>query len=118
MDMGVMEVKRGDVFFIKNEASYLKAPCEQGGDRPAVIIQNDIGNKYAQTVIVAYLTSRKKKFLPTHVRVLETPRPSTVLCEQIVTISKDRLGEFLCHISEENMDRIDNAVGISLGLLN
>lgn len=118
MDMGVNEVKRGDVFYIKNDDSYFKAPCEQSGNRPAVIIQNNIGNKYAQTVIVAYLTSRKKKFLPTHVRVFETPRPSTVLCEQIATVSKDRLGEFLCHISEENMDRISSAVAVSLGLMD
>ena len=70
----VNEVKRGDIFYVENELR--KAACEQEGIRPAVIIQNDVGNIYSPTVIVTFLTTKNKKMMPTHVHTDATPRPS------------------------------------------
>ena len=112
------EVKRGEVYYIKYDPAEMKAPHEQGGTRPAVIIQNNTGNYYSPTVIVAFLTAKRKKPMPTHVRTCTTPRPSTILCEQIATISKERLQEYICCFSESEMDEVDSALSISLGLQN
>ena len=110
------EFKRGDVFFVEKDDGDFFVPGEQSRGRPAVIIQNDKGNMHSPTVIVSYLTSKRKKFLPTHVLTTNTCCWSTILCEQIDTISKTRLTRFVCHLSERDMKRVDKAVSISLGL--
>lgn len=110
------EYKRGDVFFVENDEMKKCSPNEQKADRPAVVIQNDKGNLHSPTVIVAYITSRKKKFMPTHVVTMKTRKPSVIMCEQIATVSKERLRQFICHLSEADMQRVDRAVSISLGL--
>ena len=92
---------------------------EQGGFRPVVIIQNDVGNHYSPTVIVAALTSRvkDKARLPTHflLRGL-TQGPSLVLCEQLRTLDKRRLGAFLGRVSPREMEGVDQGLRASLGL--
>ena len=113
-----MEIRRGDVFYVRNEDIATKAPHEQGGIRPAVIIQNNVGNHYSPTVIVAYLTAKQKKPMPTHVHTFTTPKPSIIMCEHIATISKERLLEYICSFSENEMDEIDSALAVSLGLQN
>ena len=95
---------------------------EQGGLRPVLILQNDIGNTYSPTTIVAAITSRiKRAKLPTHVELTGTryrlDRDSVVLLEQIRTIDRQRLREQLAHLDEEAMARVDHALGISLGLV-
>lgn len=94
---------------------------EQGGYRPCVIIQNDIGNRYSPTVIVAIITSRHTKAkLPTHTWVNSGEGglhcESMVECEQIRTIDKKRLKEYLGTVTEKTMEKIDKALLISLGL--
>lgn len=110
------EIKRGDVFFIKNDQLKLNFPHEQAGPRPAVVIQNDIGNFHSPTIIVAYITSQWKKEIPTHVITWKTPKSSVIMCEQIATVSKERLGRFCCHLSDADMTRVDRAIKVSLGL--
>ena len=91
---------------------------EQRGIRPAVVIQNDIGNKFSPTTIVAFVTSRRKKNMPTHVeiRCKGLPKKSTVMLEQIRTISVNRLKNYIGTLSCYDMKRIDNALKISLGI--
>lgn len=94
---------------------------EQGGVRPVVVIQNDVGNRFSPTTIVAAITSvRHKTALPTHVRVDSQisglPKESVVLMEQIRTIDKKRLKEKIGHLNGEAMQRIDAALMISIGL--
>ena len=92
-------IKRGDIYFITGiEAT----GSEQGGERPAVIVSNDTGNKYAPVVEAVYLTTKRKTDIPTHVYISSAERPSIALCEQIVTVAE--------------MRRIDRALSTSLGI--
>ena len=110
------EIKRGKVYYA--DLNPVRG-SEQGGIRPVVILQNDTGNKFSPTTIVAAITSiTKKHTLPTHVAVdcdfLE--KESIVLLEQIRTIDKSRLTDYLGSLNSETMDRIHRAIEISFGL--
>ena len=94
---------------------------EQGGVRPVLIIQNDVGNKHSPTVICAAITSRMNKAkLPTHVelptRECEMIKDSVILLEQLRTIDKQRLKERICHIDDELQRKVDRALMVSLEL--
>lgn len=104
------EVKRGQIWYA--DLSPVRG-SEQGGLRPVVIVQNDIGNRYSPTVIAVPLTTQVKNDLPTHATVMEY---STALCEQVKTIDKSRLKKCIgkCNITE--MAAIDKALKISLNL--
>ncbi|UXR69108.1 MULTISPECIES: type II toxin-antitoxin system PemK/MazF family toxin [unclassified Staphylococcus] len=111
-------MKRGDVYLA--DLSPVRG-SEQGGVRPVVIIQNDTGNKYSPTVIVAAITGRiNKAKIPTHVEIekkkYKLDKDSVILLEQIRTVDKNRLKEKLTFLSEEKMKEVNNALGISLGL--
>ena len=111
-------MRRGDVYLA--DLSPVQG-SEQGGVRPVVIIQNDTGNKYSPTVIVAAITGRiNKAKIPTHVEIEKSKykldKDSVILLEQIRTVDKKRLKEKLTYLSDEKMKEIDNAIGISLGL--
>ena len=114
-----MQIKRG-VMFYANLSPVVGA--EQGGIRPVLIIQNDLGNKYSPTVIAAAVTSQTgKNKLPTHIEIdsqsCGLKSDSIVLTEQIRTIDKSRLKEKIGHIDDENIiDKVNNALGVSFGL--
>ena len=110
--------QRGDIYFVR--FGDVSTGSEQRGNRPAVIIQNDVGNTYSPTVIVVVLTSKteKKSNQPTHC-LLENDDlalPSLALAEQIFTIDKSRILKYIGHLSPEDMRRVDDAVRISLAL--
>jgi mRNA interferase MazF len=112
-------VKRGDIYYADLSPV---VGSEQGGLRPVLIIQNDVGNRYSPTVIAAAITSRTGKTkLPTHIDVYAEraglARDSIVLLEQLRTLDKRRLKEKLGHLDEQMMQEIDNAIAVSLGLL-
>lgn len=111
------QIKRGEVYYADLRPVI---GSEQGGTRPVVIIQNDVGNKHSPTVIVATITTKNKKNgFPTHVHISAQegmPRNSIVMLEQIRTIDKQRLREFICCLSEETMAKVDKALEISLAL--
>ena len=109
---------RGDIYYANMEPN---VGSEQGGERPVVVLQNDTGNKHSPTLIIATLTSRvdKKRHLPTHVLLDHNPGlkvPSIVQLEQIFTIDKRRLQWFVGNASAEEMDQIEAALKISLGM--
>lgn len=112
-------VKRGDVFFANLSPV---VGSEQGGSRPVLVIQNNIGNKYSPTVIVAAITSRiTKPRMVTHV-ALEAKktgleRDSVVLLEQIRTIDKQRLTDRVTHLDSQVMHDVDEALKVSVGLV-
>jgi len=111
-------MKRGDVYLA--DLSPVKG-SEQGGKRPVVIIQNDIGNKYSPTVIIAAITAKiNKSKIPTHVEIGKTnhhlDKDSVILLEQIRTIDKNRLIEKLTYLPKEKMEEVDAALAISLNL--
>lgn len=115
-----MNVKRGDVFYADLSPVI---GSEQGGVRPVLVIQNDIGNKYSPTIIVAAITSQiNKAKLPTHVEISAPeyglPKDSVVLLEQVRTIDKKRLREKIGRFNDEMMVKVDDCLKISLGLIN
>lgn len=115
-----MIVKRGDVYFADLSPV---VGSEQGGVRPVLVIQNDIGNRFSPTVIVAAITAQiQKAKLPTHVEIdakrYGFERDSVILLEQIRTIDKQRLTDKITHLDEEMMDRVDDALQVSLGLID
>lgn len=109
-----MEYYRGDIFYVKKGLSGTFG-VEQDAGRPAVIVSNNTGNKYAGQVEVVYLTTSEKKPMPTHVPVM-CHMPSIALCESVFTVDKRRLGEYIRCCSAQEMADIDKALMISLGL--
>lgn len=113
-----MSVKRGDIFYADLSPV---VGSEQGGLRPVLIVQNDVGNKYSPTVIAAAITSQiSKTKLPTHIDVFADSyglqKDSVILLEQIRTIDKKRLKEKMGHLDDGLMSRVDDAISISFGL--
>ncbi len=116
----ILIVKRGDVYFADLSPV---VGSEQGGVRPVLVIQNDIGNRFSPTVIVAAITAQiQKAKLPTHVEIdakkYGFERDSVILLEQIRTIDKQRLTDKITHLDEVMMIRVDEALQISLGLID
>ena len=113
-----MEIKRSEIYYA--DLNPVKG-SEQGGVRPVLIIQNDKGNKHSPTTIVAAITSKLDKHrLPTHVGVKMDGLPlnSLVLLEQICTMDKSRILEYVGILDEETMVRVDAALIISIGIKN
>lgn len=113
-----MLVKRGDIFYADLSPVI---GSEQGGVRPVLIIQNDIGNRYSPTVICAAITSQiNKAKLPTHIEIdsqqCTLVKDSVVLLEQVRTIDKKRLREKICRLDDYIMDRVDKALLVSFSL--
>ena len=104
-------VYRGEIYHIHRAEA---VGHEQRGDRPAVIVSNNMGNEHSPVVEVVYLTTQEKNPLPTHVRIHSTPRVSTALCEQIDSVDKSRLGELLGRVTEDELQKIDKALAVSL----
>ena len=114
----MITVKRGDIYYADLSPV---VGSEQGGLRPVLIIQNDVGNKYSPTVIAAAITSRMSKTrLPTHIDIYADKaglaKDSVILLEQIRTLDKRRLKEKIGHLDETAMLRVDNAIAVSFGL--
>lgn len=113
-----MSIKRGDIYYADLSPVI---GSEQGGVRPVLIVQNDVGNKYSPTVIAAAITSQQSKTkMPTHIPICGQgcglQKDSVVLLEQIRTLDKQRLKEKMGSIDENSMSRVDNAISISFGL--
>lgn len=113
-----MTIKRGDIYYADLSPV---VGSEQGGVRPVLIIQNDVGNRFSPTVIAAAITSQKDKTrLPTHIQISSRncglSRDSVVLLEQVRTIDKRRLKERMGRVEEPYMDQVDRALSISFGL--
>ena len=114
-----MNIKRGDIFYADLSPV---VGSEQGGLRPVLIVQNDVGNKYSPTVIAAAITSKMSKAkLPTHIGVFANQvgllKDSVILLEQIRTIDKTRLKEKMGHLDNDTMIEVNNAINVSFGLM-
>ena len=113
------QVRRGQVYYADLSPV---VGSEQGGTRPVLVIQNDVGNKYSPTVIACAVTSQMTKAkLPTHIELRQgqfgLPKDSVVLLEQIRTLDKRRLKEKLGQLDEKTMEKVDKAILISLGFI-
>lgn len=115
-----MVVKRGDIFYADLSPV---VGSEQGGTRPVLVVQNDVGNKFSPTVIISAITSKiNKAKLPTHIEISAEEyglsKDSVILLEQIRTIDKKRLREKIGRLDDELMENVNEAISVSLGLLD
>lgn len=115
-----LQVRKGDLYFADLSPVI---GSEQGGIRPVLVVQNNVGNKYSPTIIVAAVTSQKNKAnLPTHVEIAADgnglSKNSVVLLEQLRTIDKKRLKERIGTIDRNRLPDVDEALGVSLGITN
>ncbi len=113
-----MNIKRGDIYYADLRPVI---GSEQGGVRPVLIIQNDIGNRHSPTIICAAITSRlHKSKLPTHIELdaekYDIVKDSVILLEQLRTIDKKRLKDKVCHLDSEIMDKVNEGLMVSLEL--
>lgn len=111
-----MEIKRGDIYYADLRPV---TGSEQGGVRPVLIIQNDKGNQYSPTVIAAAITGRKKRWMPTHVRLYQQAglnRNSCIMLEQVRTIDRTRLVRYIGRLDDRTMQAVDTALAVSLGM--
>ena len=114
----IQQIKRGDIFYADLSPVI---GSEQGGLRPVLIVQNDVGNKYSPTVIAAAITSKMGKTrLPTHIDIYKDKvglqKDSVILLEQIRTLDKRRLKEKMGHLDDDVMDKVNSAIAVSFGL--
>ncbi|MBQ7595722.1 MAG: type II toxin-antitoxin system PemK/MazF family toxin [Clostridia bacterium] len=113
-----MTVKRGDIYYADLSPVI---GSEQGGVRPVLIVQNDVGNKFSPTVIAAAITSQRfKTEMPTHIQVnahgCGLTKDSIILLEQVRTLDKKRLKEKMGNLDERDMHRVNHALSVSLGI--
>ncbi len=109
----IMSIMKGDIYYIEY---FRTSGSEQRPARPAIVVSNDMNNNVCGVVEVVYLTTQPKKDLPTHVTVRSTGKTSTALCEQITSVSIDRLETYIASCTEDEMMNIDIALMISLGI--
>ncbi len=108
------KIRRGEIYYIKN--GFQTTGSEQRPGRPAIIVSNDVNNEFSSTVEVVYLTTQPKQDMPTHVEIKCLKRGSTALCEQITAVAVERLENYCGEVHESEMQAIEAAMAVSLGL--
>lgn len=108
-----MSILKGDIYYIEK---YQTSGSEQRGNRPAIVVSNNKNNDASGVIEVVYLTTQPKTDLPTHVTIRSTGRTSIALCEQITSISIDRIGNYIATVTDDEMMNIDIALMVSLGI--
>lgn len=113
------EVYRGDIFYADLGDVKTKIGSVQGGVRPVIVIQNDIGNRYGETFVVTSVTSQPKRNMPVHTKIQKEclKKPSTILLEQIATISRNQIREKIGRLDSVEIKELNRALGISIGLI-
>lgn len=106
-------IKRGEIYYIENDR---KRGRMTKGNRPAVVVSNDKANCFSDCVEVVYLTTAKKKPLPTHVQIFSAQRRSTALCEEVDTVAVEQLGRYCGRLSARELLQMDEALLNSLGI--
>lgn len=109
---------RGDIFLIELDAIDFENDSDsiQRGTRPAIVIQNNVGNSNSPTIIIAAITSKPKKYMPTHVENVLVEVPSTILCEQLFTIDKSKIIRKITHLQSKYYDKLNKALMVSIAL--
>nr|DAR09629.1 MAG TPA: PemK-like protein [Caudoviricetes sp.] len=109
-----IRIHRGDIFWVRQD--YAAVGSEARKNRPAIIVSNEKNNTYSGTVEIVYLTTAEKKPMPTHVSIETMGKQSTALCEAIYTVDKERLENYYCTLTSDEMKLVGQAVLVSLGL--
>lgn len=108
------EIRKGDMFYIRS--SFQEEGNEQHAGRPAIVVSNNKNNQCSNVVEIVYLTTKQKNDLPTHIDIRSCERPSIALCEQISSVSKARLGDYIGSLTETELNLLDAAMMISLDI--
>ena len=103
------KILKGQIYYVNNVGGSFVG-SEQVAGRPAIIVSNNIGNRYSNVVEVVYLTTRSKADMPTHVQILSARKPSIALCEEIVSVDKQRLDKYIGTITSEEMQKVNQAM--------
>ena len=111
-----MGIRRGDIYYVERSQYAPSTGSEQWSGRPAIIVSNDKNNEFSQTVEIVYLTTRPKVDLPTHIDIRSVQKPSVALCEQVTSVALERLGNYVAHCTDQEMQMIDAALAISLDI--
>ena len=112
--MNSKNIRRGDIYYVRGYSDAVGS--EQKGYRPAIVISNNVGNKHSKIKQVVYITTKNKNEIPTHVVINSAKYTSIAICEQIFSVSDERIGKYVGHCTEEEMGKIDKALMISIGL--
>ena len=112
--MGSKNIRRGDIYYVRGCLDAVGS--EQKGYRPAIVISNNVGNKHSKIKQVVYITTKNKNEIPTHVVINSAKYTSIAICEQIFSVSDERIEKYVGHCTEEEMEKIDKALMISIGL--
>lgn len=107
-------MKRGDIHYIID--NYTSKGSEQWAGRPAIIVSNDDGNVVSTVVEVVFMTTKPKNNLPTHVSIHATGKASIALCEQVTSVSVERVGDYMGTVSPEELRQLNIALAVSLGI--
>ena len=107
------EIFRGEIYYVYPSSG---VGSEQSAGRPAIVVSNDKANQHSPVIEMVYLTTQPKNSLPTHVDITSAERPSIELCEQIHSVSKNRIGGFIAKCTDREMAMIDGALCVSLGI--
>lgn len=110
------DIRRGDIYYINPSNRAVPNGTDEPTARPAIIVSNDSNNRHSDYIEVVFMTTRYKQPLPTHVEIKSADKPSTALCENINTIHIDRVGDYMTHLTDEEMDAMDAALAISIGI--
>ena len=108
------EIFRGEIYYVYPSGGGVGS--EQSAGRPAIVVSNDKANQHSPVIEMVYLTTQPKNSLPTHVDITSAERPSIALCEQIHSVSKNRVGGFIAKCTDREMAMIDGALCVSLGI--
>ena len=115
--MNSKNIRRGDIYYVRGYSDAVGSEQKANGkSRPAIVISNNIGNKYSKIKQVVYITTKNKNEIPTHVVINSAKYTSIAICEQIFSVSDERIGRYVGHCTEEEMEKIDKALMISSGL--
>lgn len=110
------QIKKGAVFYVNAYDGFKACGSECWPNRPAVIISNDIGNQNSNIVTVAYITTAKEARIPTQIKCKLRNKPSIIMCEQIFTVDKSRLGDYITDLDTKTIQDIDRALNIALNI--
>lgn len=111
-----MSVKRGEIYYIEKSPSYATAGSEMYAGRPAIVVSNEKNNENSTVFEVVYLTTQPKQDLPTHIVIRSAKRNSIAICEQVTSVCHDRFGDYIGKCTDLEMQQIDIALAISLGI--
>lgn len=110
------DIRRGEIYYIDRPQRDTETGVEQWSGRPAIIVSNDANNAHSDLVEVVYLTTKPKKPLPTHADIHSAKLQSTALCEQITTVDKSRVGDYVGVLSQRELEALDAALLVSIGI--